>query len=300
MANNRVDHIAIDKLAAELAGDEIVDAGRIPTWRSTVQEWIALLAQPVRLARAVGLGGEPPRLDFHYVLLDWSTEGPYPDRDAMILTHAPDPENEGCHANAADHWEAVTAEGIEPIARAFPESQRHISRASSFKSNTDFKSVLRLALRAPHDVFLALEAPGGASDDNGSTNYAAPVCRTCGTTATEYRYLEDWDRVQSTCAGCGDGQEADILELDYRVDRRVLNAAVAVALRPAARLLTLFEYQGGDMHRMAASLAESSGVPDPVGDVAYVVAPFAIIEPPDLDLDVEELVLLAKQLEAGG
>ncbi len=287
--------VRIDDLAAGLEGTETIDTGRIPTWPVGVQERIALIAQPVRLGRAIKLNDEPPKLSFAYLLLDWSTEGPSPDPAAKILLHTPDPEGSECHRNAADHWESVAAGSIDQVARAFPESQTTISRASSFKSDPNFRAVLKLALRAPATAFSAIEgveAPSGAQP-----TFAAPVCRECGATAADYTYINDWDRIQSTCEVCRHGQEADIRELDYRVDRRVLDAAVTVALRPRARFLTELEFESGNPAHVTVALATAARVDEPDSNVAYVVSPSAIVEPPDVDLDVEELVLLARQLE---
>ncbi len=287
--------VRIDDLAAGLEGTETIDTGRVPTWFVGVQERIAMIAQPIRLGRAIKLNDEPPKLNFVYLILDWSTEGPSPVPAAKILLHTPDPEGPDCHRNAADHWESVAVESIDQVGRAFPESQTTISRASSFKSDPNFRAVLKLALRAPATAFSAIEgveAPGGLQP-----TFAAPVCRECGTTAADYTYIDDWDRIQSTCAACGHGQEADIRELDYRVDRRVLDAAVTVALRPRARFLTELEFESGNPARVTAALAPAARTDEPVSNIAYVVSPSVVVEPPDVDLDVEELVLLARQLE---
>jgi hypothetical protein len=297
MTDEQARELGIDDLAGELTGDEVIDAGWAPTWQVGVPDRIALVAQPIRLGRAVAIRGEPPRLQFDYVLLDWSTEGIRPAPKAKILLFAPDPAGQGCHENAADHWESVATQSIDPVGKALIGTESRISRISAFKSNADFRAVLRLALNEPSEVFAALEGVDAQGKSGTRTSYAAPVCRACGTTATAYEYIEGWDRIQSTCAACGQQQEADIRELDYRVDRRVLSAALAVALRPAARLLTESDFDGGDVHKKMASLAERSNVTEPMGDIPYVVAPSAIIEPADVDLDVEELVLLARRLE---
>ena len=47
----------------------------------------------------------------------------------------------------------------------------------------------------------------------------------------------------------------------------------------------------------SVALATASRIDETVSSVVYVVSPSAIVEPPDVDLDVEELVLLARQLE---
>ena len=291
--------LAIDELAARLAGDERIDAGRVPVWPPGALDWLALVAQPVRLARAFELRGETARFDLTYVLLDWSTEGRRPDPNARIARFTPDPRGSGggCHSDAAAHWEAVALGGVDPVARVLPASTVHVVRASSLVSNADFRAVLRLALRRPSDVFEALEdrpAPG----ESASVGFAAPVCRQCGTTAAVYEYIEGWDRVQSACAACGHGQEADVRELDYRVDRRVLEAAVSAALRPAARLLTEADHAGGAATEAVSRLAGRAGVEPSAGPILHSVAPHAVIEPPDVDLDLKELMLLAAQLDA--
>jgi len=292
-----INTVPLDALAAGLEGIETIDTGRIPTWPIGVQEKIAMIAQPVRLGRAIKLSNEPPRLSFVYLLLDWSTEGPSPDPAAKILLYTPDPDGPDCHQNAADHWESVATESIDQVGRAFPESQITISRASSFRSDPNFHAVLKLALRAPATAFSAIE--GVEAPTGTRPTFAAPVCRECGVTAADYTYIDDWDRVQSTCAACGHGQEADIRELNYRVDRRVLDAAVTVALRPRARFLTELEFENGNPGRVTVALATASRIDETVSSVVYVVSPSAIVEPPDVDLDVEELVLLARQLELG-
>ena len=159
-----INTVPLDALASGLEGIETIDTGRIPTWPVGVQEKIAMIAQPVRLGRAIKLNDEPPRLSFVYLLLDWSTEGPSPNPAGKILVYTPDPNGPDCHRNAADHWESIAIESINQVGRAFPESQTTISRASSFRSDPNFRAVLKLALRAPTTVFSAIEgveAPGG-------------------------------------------------------------------------------------------------------------------------------------------
>ncbi len=296
MANPRIhtQSFTIDQLASALAGDEHIDAGRIPTWVPSAQDWIALVAQPVRLGRMRALHDSTSEFDITYVLFDWSTAGSPPEANAKILPFAPDPSPEECHANAADHWESVGTASIAAVMKAFPASTVHVARASTFVHNADFRTVLRFALRSPSQTFAAIE--GGQAPESTIT-FAAPVCRQCGTTAVDYEYIEGWDRIQSGCAACGHRQEADIRELDYRVDRRVLDAAVSLAQRPAARFLTSSEYNGGALVSRTARLADQSGVEDGLESVMYSVAPFALIDPPDVDLDIEELVLVATQLD---
>ena len=293
MTDDSIDTLSIDELASRLTGDERIDAGRVPTWTPGVQDWIPLVAQPVRLGRTLELHGAAAQFDLAYVLFDWSTEGQHPDPDGRIILFAPDPDGAGCHANAADHWESVLMEGAAAVTKAFPASTVHVVRASALVGHEDFRTVLRFALRFPSDVFAAIE---GGQAPEAAISFAAPVCRQCGATAVDYQYIEGWDRIQSACRACAHGQEADIRELDYRVDRRVLDAAVAAALRPTARLLTASEYDRGAAST-AARLADHSGVEAPGGSVLYSVAPFAIIDPANVDLDLKELVLLAAQLD---
>ena len=50
-------------------------------------------------------------------------------------------------------------------------------------------------------------------------------------------YIKDWDRIQYSCARCGNVQEADISEQEYWVQSEILESAALSVIDPTLKII---------------------------------------------------------------
>ena len=244
MGENYYYYDGLKTLTSNIEGKQIVYGGVLPMAKMATGDWVRLIVYPLIFDEEIKSRGGSATAKYVFLVPDWDSDESDPlGKNPFYLRpkgrgykYQLDPE--GCHENRALHWSSIFQEDVTIATERHAQIDMELISASSLLSEPSFVNILRAALTEPEPIIALSEEIFGEEDPTEEQSIlAGPVCRQCKYSVGEMEYIKDWDRIQYSCARCGNVQEADISEQEYWVQSEILEAAALSVIAPTLKIM---------------------------------------------------------------